>query len=276
VSIGLAVGVIAGSVAFVASLMLLIRGRVAPAGGHFRDSDRASGVFSFVGAGFAILLGFVILLSFEGYNGAKSHSEEEATAVFDQYEVAALFQPAPKRNALWGGLVCYARAVIADEWPAMEHGGRSALVDAWTERLETQVPSAEIANRAESLAYQQWFEKAGDRDNARRQRLLEASGTLPALLWLMLIIGAVGVVSFVLLYADPGERALGQAFFAGGVTAVVVTSLLAVALLASPFQGANGSIKPKGMRYTLRLIEEEAAQLHDPLATPCDTRGRPT
>jgi hypothetical protein len=275
VSIGLAIGVIAGSVAFMVALMLLVRSRLAPAGGHFRDSDRASGVFAFVGAGFAILLGFVILLSFEGYNGAKSHSEEEATAVFDQYEVAALFEPASKRNVLWGELVCYARAVIADEWPAMEHGGRSPLVDRWTERLESQVPSAEIATRAESLAYQQWFEEAAARDNARRQRLLEASGTLPALLWLMLIIGAVGVVGFVLLYADPGERALGQGCFAGGVTAIVVTSLLAVALLASPFQGGNGSIGPKGMRYTLRLIEEEAAQLHDPLATPCDAAGRP-
>jgi hypothetical protein len=276
VSIWLAAGVIAGSVAFVVALMLLIRARLAPPGGHFRDSDRASGVFAFVGAGFAILLGFVILLSFEGYTGAKSHSEEEAAAVFDQYEVAALFQPASKRNALWGDLVCYARAVIADEWPAMERGSRSELVDRWTERLEAQIPSAEIATRAESLAYQQWFEKAGDRDNARRLRLLEASGTLPALLWLMLIIGAVGVVGFVLLYADPGERVLGQAFFAGGVTAVVVTSLLAVALLASPFQGGDGSVQPKGMRYTLRLIEEEAAQLHDPLATPCDVGGRPT
>jgi hypothetical protein len=276
VSIGLAAGVIAGSVAFTVGLMLLVRATLAPQGGHFRDSDRASGVFSFVGAGFAILLGFVILLSFEGYTGAKQHAEDEATAVFEQYEVAALFHPVPKRNALWGTLTCYARAVVADEWPAMEHGGRSGLVDRWTERLETQVPSAEIATRAESLAYQQWFEKAADRDNARRQRLLEATGTLPSLLWLMLIIGAVGVVGFVLLYADPAERALGQAFFAGGVTAVVVTSLLAVSLLASPFQGGNGSVRPKGMRYTLRLIEAEAVQLHDPLAPPCDVRGRPT
>jgi hypothetical protein len=70
-SIWLAAVVIAGSVAFVVALMLLIRARLAPPGGHFRDSDRASGVFAFVGAGFAILLGFVILLSFEGYTGAK-------------------------------------------------------------------------------------------------------------------------------------------------------------------------------------------------------------
>jgi hypothetical protein len=84
------------------------------------------------------------------------------------------------------------------------------------------------------------------------------------------------VVGFVLLYADPDEHVLGQGLFAGGVTAVVVSSLLAVALLASPFQGGNGSIKPTGMRYTIELIQAEAELLHDPLATPCDAGGNPT
>ena len=270
-----AIAVIAGAVALMVAIMLLVRARWAPQGGHFHDSDRASGVFTFVGAGFAIMLGFVVLLTFEGYSDAKSHAEDEATAVFDQYEVAALFQPAARRNAFWGSLVCYARAVVEDEWPAMEHGGSSRLVDHWIENLETQVPGAEIATNAESIAYQQWFEKAAERDNARRQRLLEARGTLPILLWVMLFIGAVTVVGFVLFFADPGERALGQGLFMGGVTAVAVTTLLAVSLLAAPFQGASGSVKPVGMRYTLKLIEEEAALLHDPLAVPCDAGGRP-
>jgi hypothetical protein len=107
-------------------------------------------VFGFVGAGFAILLGFVVLLTFEGYSGAKSHAEQEATAVFDQYEIAALVQPTARRDALRGDLVCYARAVATDELAAMEHGGRSALVATWLDRLEEKVRSSEIATRAEA------------------------------------------------------------------------------------------------------------------------------
>ena len=271
-----AAGVIAGSVAFMVALMLLIRTRFAPEGGHFRDSDRASGVFGFAGAGFAILLGFVVLLSYGRYADAKSHAADEATAVFEQYEVAALFQPQAKRDRLWGQLVCYSRAVVEDEWPAMKHGGHSELVDTWIERREAEVPYAEIATRAEETAFSQWFDKASDRDNARRQRLLEANGGLPALLWIMLVLAAVSCVAFVLLYADPSERALGQAVFVGSVAAVIVSSLLAVALLSSPFQGGHGSVAPTDMRYTLKLVEAEAATLHDPLATPCDARGAAT
>lgn len=274
-SIGFAAGVIAGCVAFMVAVMLLIRSRFAPEGGHFRDSDRASGVFGFAGAGFAILLGFVVLLSYGRYADAKSHAADEATAVFEQYEVAALFQPQAKRNVLWGQLVCYSRASIEDEWPAMKHGGRSELVDTWTERMEAEVPTAEIANRSEETAFSQWFDKQSARDNARRQRLLEAKSGLPALLWIMLVLAAVSCVAFVLLYADPAERLIGQAVFVGSVTAVIVSSLLAVALLSSPFQGGHGSVGPTDMRYTLALVEAEGAALHDPLATPCDARGVP-
>jgi len=274
-SLWLAVGVIAGCVAAMVVAMLAVRRR-APSGGHFRDSDRASGVFGFVGAGFAILLGFVVLLTFEGYKDAKDRAEDEATAVFDQYEAAALFQPPARRIALRSTLVCYGRAVVEDEWPVMERGRVSPTVNEWLDRLEGLLPRAGLVTKAETIGYESWFAKAGERDQARRERLLESRGTMPTLLWVMLILGAVCVVSFVLLYADPAERAFGQAFFAGGVTAVVVTSLLAVALLASPFQGGNGSVQPNGMRFTLRLIDDEAARLHERLAPPCDVQGVPT
>lgn len=271
-NLALAAGIIVGSVAAMVALMLFVR-RHAPEGGHFKDSDRASGVFGFIGAGFAILLGFVVLLTFESYSNARSKSEDEATAVFEQYNVSELFQPQARRHRIQGELVCYARSVVYQEWPAMKHGDRSPVTDGWIETLETEVPAAHIVSMGDDVAYQQWFEKTGERDDARRQRLLEANNVLPSLLWIMLIIGASVVVGFVLLYADPGERALGQAAFIGGVTSLIVTSLLAVALLASPFQNQNGSIKPTSMRYTLQLIQDESAKLAEPLKPPCDDRG---
>ena len=274
-SLGFAAGVIAGSVAFMVALMLLVRARLAPPGGHFASHDRAAAVFGFVGAGFAILLGFVVLLAFERYADAKSSATDEATAVFEQYQVAALFHPRAKRDRLWGELVCYGRSVIETEWPAMARGRSSVIVDTWVERMETEVPTAAIATRADETAFQQWFEKAGARDTARRQRIVEARGELPDLLWLMLIIGAVAVAAFTLLFSDPNERMLGQAVTAGSITAIVVASLLAVALLASPFGGGSGRVGPTEMRFTVALIAQEAGLLHDPLAAPCDAGGEP-
>ncbi len=273
-SLAAAAGIIAGSVLLMVALMLAVR-RIAPPGGHFRDSDRASSVFAFAGAGFAILLGFVVLLSFGRYSDAKTNAADEASAVFEQNEVAELFQPPARRNRLLGELVCYARAVVEQGWPAMEHGRASPGVELWVDRMEGEVARAKVVSRGDETAVTRWFEAASARDDARRQRLLDARGTLPALLWIMLVIAAVSVALFVLLYADPSERALGQIAFAATVTAVMVSSLLAVALLSAPFQGGHGSVGPGDMRYTLQLIEEEVGFLHRPLTAPCDQRGVP-
>jgi hypothetical protein len=49
---------------------LLVR-RKAPDGGYFNDGDRAAGVFGVLATGFSVLLGFIVFLAFETYDGAR-------------------------------------------------------------------------------------------------------------------------------------------------------------------------------------------------------------
>src|SRR5262245_35282860 len=96
------------------TIMLLVR-RNAPAGSRFQDGDRAAGVFGVLSTGFAIMLGFVIFLAFESYDTSRSGAEAEAQLVMQQFETAQ-FMPAAYRGQLSGELVCYARAVVHQEW----------------------------------------------------------------------------------------------------------------------------------------------------------------
>ena len=273
-NLGVAAGVIAGSVATMVALMLVVRRR-SPAGGWFKDSERAAGVFGFLGAGYAILLGFVILISFQSYSNARTKSEDEATAVFEQFQAAALFAPS-KRQRVQGELVCYGRSVVFSEWPAMKNGRSSPLTESWIEQMAAEVPRAHIATMQADQAYTQWFEEARIRDEGRRERLLESQHPLPSLLWVLLILGAAVLVVYMLFFADSGERPVVQAMMIGGVTALVVASLLAVTLMASPFENENGSIIPKSMRYTRALIGKEIARQREQLRPLCDVHGRPT
>jgi hypothetical protein len=56
--------------------MLFVR-RNAPDGGCFNDGDRASGVFGLLATGFSVLLGFIVFLAFETYDGARPGAEVE-------------------------------------------------------------------------------------------------------------------------------------------------------------------------------------------------------
>src|SRR5213079_2610372 len=94
--------------------MLLVRRR-APEGSYFNDGDRAAGVFGVLATGFAVLLGFVVFLSFTSYDTARSGAETEARVVAQQYETAQFF-PQAARTRLTEELLCYARSVAGVQW----------------------------------------------------------------------------------------------------------------------------------------------------------------
>src|SRR6186713_1515753 len=109
--------------------MLLVR-RSAPQGSYFEDGDRAAGVFGVLATGFAVLLGFVVFLSFESFDTSRSGAEDEAELTAQQFETAQLF-PMAARKPLSEGLICYARTVVYQEWPQLRSGSGSDLINPW-------------------------------------------------------------------------------------------------------------------------------------------------
>jgi predicted negative regulator of RcsB-dependent stress response len=66
---------------------------------------------------YAVLLAFVAMLAWEGFNKAKAASYSEAALVLDVVQMAdGLAEPA--RGKLLDDMNRYTRAVIALEWPA--------------------------------------------------------------------------------------------------------------------------------------------------------------
>src|SRR3954451_16775053 len=106
--------VIAVAAAAVAA-MLFVRRR-APEGSYFEDGDRAAGVFGVLATGFAILAGFVVVLAFQSFDDSRTGAQAEARTVWHQFETVQLL-PDSARPRMSGGLVCYARSVIHQEWP---------------------------------------------------------------------------------------------------------------------------------------------------------------
>ncbi len=269
----LAVGVIVASTAVMVAIMLWLRMH-APPGGRFSDSDRASGIFGFLGAGFVILLGFVIFLSFGTYESAANRADEEAAAVVAQFRSAADFG-GDRADAAQGGLLCYAKSVISQEWPALSNGERSPVTEDWTVWLDDVGVEEQQATSPGAEPVKAWWASTNERNLGRSGRVLVAEGQIPTLLWALLVIGAILVVGWVLLYADPKEGWLAQASMMGGVTVLVVAALLAVQVLAVPFSGQSGSIDTSSMDYALVQMDQFAKAEGVPVKPPCDAAGVP-
>jgi Protein of unknown function (DUF4239) len=248
------------------TVKLLVRRR-APVGGWFTDSSRSAGTLSVIGTMFAVMLAFVILLALQSYQRARNASSVEAIAVTELNSVAQVFE-SPTSDRLHGGLVCYARAVIDDEWPAMGKGRSSELVQSWIDKLGREFAIAEPRGARQETAYAQWFDEQAQRREGRRERLAEATPLVPVPLWFVLGIGAFLTITYMCAQADRREGVLVQSIPVAFVSAIVTAGLLVVSFLDHPYANVSGSIVPTEMRRTLTVIDDGSA-------TPCDEHGIP-
>ena len=262
------VGVAAVSIA----AMLFVR-RSAPEGSYFEDGDRAAGVFGVLATGFAVLIGFVVFLSFESFDTSRSGAETEARVVTQQLETAQ-FLPVAVRGRLSGELVCYARAVVHNEWPRMESGSLGNAVNPWGVAMFRTIRTAKPKSGPEQTAYDKWFDQRSDREAGRADRIHGAAGVIPAPLWIVLFISAGVIFAFMLLFADSAERAFVQAIMIGGVAVVISSTLLLLWFLDNPYHGGAGGLRPIAMERTLGLLQQESG-LVGGVSPPCDRLGTP-
>jgi len=254
-------------------LALLLVRRWSPHGGHFADTGRAAGVFGILATSFAVLLAFMIYLAFTAYDNTSSGADTEAELVAQQIETAQLLPPG-QQLALGSELVCYGRAVIHQEWPAMESGS-APPVNPWGPRIFATFRQIQPETQAQSAAYAKWLDQTSAREAARLDRISAADGVIPAPLWFMLLISAGVVLGFVFFFADRGEGALVQAVQVGAVTAILVSSLLVVRFLDHPYAPGAGSIRPSAMQENLDRIQLGLDQVGITLPALCDDQGVP-
>jgi hypothetical protein len=262
---------IIGTSAIMITAMLLVRRR-APRGGYFVNGDRAAAVFGVLATGFALLLGFAVFLAFARYDDARDSAHAEALAVAELYETAQLLPP-DVRETLSGELVCYARSVIAIEWPLMSSNIHPPFNE-WGNALFLTLQTIEPRTASEQSAFDSWLATTNRREDERRLRLHGGEGLVPLAVWIVLFLCAGLILLFLLFFADSEESAVAQSLIAGTVTALVVALLLLLAALNRPYQQDIGGLDPHAMQHTLQIIDEARATLGIDDAPPCDASGR--
>ena len=268
---GVVIGILLLAVALALWALVLAR-RVE--GGWWQDSGRASGVLGAARGPFAVILAFVIFIAFQGYTDARHAAEQEAAAtrrLFKETDLLGEFA----RVQIEGNLVCYARGVISLDWPAMKSGESSEVVDDTAALLDDQLNAVHVSG-VRGPAIDAIFADAARRDEARADRIADAEGEIPGPVWIVLGIGALSVLAYVILFADPAERFFSQAVMVGSVTIVIVGGMALIYFLSHPFRDQMGSIEPTTMQRTLRELQTDPAfRRESSLPLTCDEEGRP-
>lgn len=199
-----------------------------------REVDIDNNVQEVVGLLFGLLLALVIASIVSKQQDADSASAAESTAAAQLARATRAF-PIAEQISFERSIGQYVHAVVEDEWPAMRTGGRSPRASAAIETIYGTFQKYRPKGEPGISVYRQALVQLDDVSSNRRDRLDLSSQSLPGLLRVLLIFGAISFI--VLSYPSGVEDRRKKMAITGAITAFICFAYLLTIVLDHPFSG---------------------------------------
>ena len=191
-------------------------------------------IFTVIGTTYAVLLAFMATTAWQQYSAAGDLARHEADALGNIYLLSrGLSEPS-------GGTVrsqtrAYAANVVDVEWPALVAGRDLPASEPLLVQLSRTIVGVVPADARETAAQAALIKYVGEVAVGRRDRRLASHGTIPDLVWLVLLSGGALMIGFSFLLGGPApgvHLAMTAALVASGVLVILL-----IIGLSSPFRG---------------------------------------
>lgn len=208
-----------------------------------------SAIFSVIGTTYAVLLAFMATTAWEQYSAAEALARHEADLIGKIYRISYVI-PDPAGPAIRDDLLAYLTQIINVEWPAQIAGRTVPAAESLPVHLDRTVLAITPSSAVQSHVQSELIDALGDTATMRRDRRLAIHGTIPALVWMVLLSGGALMVGFGYMLGAPTPAV--HLLMTAALVASGVLVLLLIVGLSSPFQGAV-TISPDA--YEAVLVE---------------------
>jgi Protein of unknown function (DUF4239) len=215
------------------------------------DQDSKSAFLSLAGVSYAILLAFVAVAVWTDFSDAGKLSQEEVTRLGNLMRDSQPF-PEPTRGEMHQTILAYVHSVVNREWRTMADGNLDPLTQERYEAIWDRWYKYTPRGATESPFYAESLTRLNDVAVNRRQRLNAASASVPAALWLLLIIGFVVTIAFT--YQFKMERLSMHVLSVAATALLTGFVLFLIFSLQHPFAG-DVSISPSPWEKLIETYE---------------------
>jgi hypothetical protein len=231
---------------------LVLVQRLMPTRRRLGHNDVAGFIYAVLGVVYAVLLGLMVVAVWEQWNAAIAATDQEASEVAEVFWLAHRL-PQPEDRHLQKLARSYAQVVVNEEWPLMERG-KVVSPKAWTilDEIRDDMQGMKPSTDTQQVLYEQGLQQVNDLADARGERLLDAEEGVPAILWVVLIVGGVEVVGFTYLFGLQSTTV--HVLMVASLTLVIALVLFSVAALDYPFKG-DVRIGPDAFEQVLGRFE---------------------
>jgi Protein of unknown function (DUF4239) len=199
------------------------------------NNEVAGFKFAVIGVFYGLLLAFVVIAVWEEFQSTETAVRNEAKAVTDLHEVADAL-PEEDGKKIHERLSAYVNGVLEKEWPAMARGGEhSKEASEALNGLSRTVFDVHPRDQRELALYQDALRLLALIADNRTERLDNADGSMPGILWFVLIIGGIVTLAYPAFFASTSIGA--QALMTAALAGLVALSLLVALMFDFPFTG---------------------------------------
>ena len=244
---------------------LMLVQRLVPASVRKEHNEVAGFIYAALGVIYAVLLALVVIAVWEEYGRARVTVESEANALAEIFWLAHQL-PDPERHHLQELARSYAEEVVEEEWPLMEQG-RAPLMEhtratprGWVliDDIRVALQGYEPRTVAGQELYAEGLDQVQRLADARRTRLVQAEESIPAVLWVVLVVGGVVTVGFTYLFGL--ESTWAHRLMVASLAGVIALVLFTIGILDHPF---SGGARIETGAFELILNRFETSKLSD-------------
>jgi Protein of unknown function (DUF4239) len=209
------------------------------------NSEVSAAVAAMVMTVFALVLAFSAVNLYDSYRNAKVNVSAEANSLAQIARDTRVF-PQSDQARVDKAIVTYIREVVEKEFPMLHDGTFDARAQPDAENVFTAMQSLTPKTETQRLFYQSAISKLNDMLAGRRNRIDEASSSLPnSLTALLLLTAAVSILITLFLRMDAVPM---EILIVSSVAIIVGAGLLTILLLEYPFSGSV-AVSPEALEH---------------------------
>jgi len=198
------------------------------------NNEVAGFKFAVIGVFYAVLLAFVVIAVWEDFRKTETAVRDEAKAVVDLHRLTFAL-PGESGSEIREHLVAYANDVREQEWRTMAVGEPSDAVIKDLDQLSRAVFSVNPQGWQELALYQDALRLLAVMTDNRNERLDSSDGSMPNILWFVLIVGGLITLGYPSFFGSTNRVA--QVLMTAALAELVALAMLLGIAFDYPFTG---------------------------------------
>ena len=198
------------------------------------NNEVAGFKFAVVGVFYAVMLAFVVIAVWEDFRNTEDAVRDEAKAAVDLHRVTFAL-PVEGGAEIRKHLIAYTNDVREKEWPTMAVGEPSDVVVKDLDRLSQAIFAVKPEGLQELALYQNALRLLAVMTDNRNERLDSADGSMPSILWFVLIVGGLITLGYPAFFGS--TNLVAQMLMTAALAELVALAMLLGLAFDYPFTG---------------------------------------